>query len=57
MKIALFSLGNLCAHRECRDRLVALGVRDLLAGLEGHPDAAVAKYAARIDAKLKAAGV
>ena len=25
LKIALFSLGNLCTHRECRDRLLALG--------------------------------
>lgn len=26
VKIALFSLGNMCAHRECRESLVALGV-------------------------------
>lgn len=95
LKIALFSLGNLSAHLECRERLLgalsdsadarrdsacssplasltgapcagrrsstfalcaALGVRDLLGSLLDHSDPAIAKYAARIDTKLKASG-
>jgi fused-like protein len=33
-KIALFSLGNMCAHRECREELLALGIVRVLAALQ-----------------------
>jgi len=36
-RIALFSLGNLAAHRECGEALAALGVHDLLARLLAAP--------------------
>jgi hypothetical protein len=29
VKIALFSLGNMCAHRECREALLAAGIWDM----------------------------
>ncbi|KAK9831906.1 hypothetical protein WJX81_007961 [Elliptochloris bilobata] len=54
-RIALFSLGNLAAHRECGEALAALGVRDLLARLvAAPPDEVALKYAQRILAKLRA---
>ncbi len=30
VKIALFSLGNMCAHRECRDALLAANIWDAI---------------------------
>ena len=30
VKIALFSLGNMCAHRECREALLALNIWDAI---------------------------
>lgn len=36
-RIALFSLGNLAAHRECGEALAALGVREMLARLVASP--------------------
>lgn len=54
LKIALFSLGNLCTHRECRERLLALGFEAKVAALAKSPDAAVRKYVARIQGKIAA---
>lgn len=55
MKIALFSLGNMCAHRECREALINLGVHDMLKRLSSSSDPETQKYLARIQAKLQAA--
>jgi fused-like protein len=54
LKIALFSLGNLCTHRECRERLLALGFEGKVAALANSPDASVRKYVARIQGKIAA---
>mmetsp|Transcript_35208 Transcript_35208/g.48864 ORF Transcript_35208/g.48864 Transcript_35208/m.48864 type:complete len:493 (+) Transcript_35208:442-1920(+) len=56
LKIALFSLGNMCTHRECRERLLQLGFRDMITGLSTSKDDTVQKYVARIQSKLQAAG-
>jgi hypothetical protein len=51
--IALFSLGNVAAHRECAERLRSLGVEEILKGIEfGNGDATIGKYISRIRAKL-----
>ena len=66
MKIALFSLGNMCAHSRCRDVLRAGGILDVTAAILSSPaacggnagvgfDATVKKYAARIESKMAAA--
>jgi hypothetical protein len=55
-KIALFSLGNMCAHRECREVLQQAGIRALMAALEGSPDATVQKYLGRMHQKLSSGG-
>jgi hypothetical protein len=52
LKIALFSLGNLCSHSACRAHLAALGLRAAVAPLAGSADGATAKYAVRVLAKL-----
>jgi fused-like protein len=52
LKIALFSLGNLCSHGACRAHLASLGVRAAVAPLASSPDGATAKYAVRVLAKL-----
>ena len=52
VKIALFSIGNMCAHRECREALVALGLKDVLRSLSGASDPVLQKYLARVQAKL-----
>ena len=58
VKIALFSLGNLCTHAACRDALVGLGFERRVAALAEAPDAdaSVKKYVARIQGKIAAAG-
>mmetsp|Transcript_10638 Transcript_10638/g.20114 ORF Transcript_10638/g.20114 Transcript_10638/m.20114 type:complete len:1090 (+) Transcript_10638:312-3581(+) len=56
LKIALFSLGNMCTHRECRERLLQLGFKKIVASLSKSSDAVVQKYVARIQSKLQAAG-
>jgi len=58
VKIALFSLGNLCTHGACRDALVGLGFERRVAALAEAPDAdaSVKKYVARIQGKIAAAG-
>eukprot|EP00899_Mesostigma_viride_P028194 jgi/Mesvir1/855/Mv17428-RA.1 len=55
MKIALFSLGNMCAHKECREQLLALGFRDVIARLSTWNDDVVLKYVSRIQNKLEQA--
>ncbi|KAI8462968.1 MAG: hypothetical protein J3K34DRAFT_445709 [Monoraphidium minutum] len=42
----------MCAHRECREALLALGLRDALRRLSGAPDPVLQKYLARVQAKL-----
>ncbi|KAG2493565.1 hypothetical protein HYH03_008379, partial [Edaphochlamys debaryana] len=54
VKIALFSLGNMCAHRECRESLLALGVQDVIRRLSSNPDPTQQKYLQRIQQKLQA---
>ena len=56
VQIALFSLGNLCAHGDCAEALVALGLRDALAAVlrDRGGDATVQRYVARIQQKLAA---
>jgi hypothetical protein len=47
--------GNLCAHRECADTLLQLGLREALARLAPlcKADATVQKYVLRIQQKLQ----
>jgi fused-like protein len=55
-KIALITVGSLCAYDECRARLLALGLTEVLGRVEqelkGNPDASVAKYIARIRQRI-----
>lgn len=55
-KIALFSLGNMCAHRECREVLQAAGITQLMRTLQASPDPVVQKYLGRMQAKLAGGG-
>jgi hypothetical protein len=55
-KIALFSLGNMCAHRECREVLQAGGIAQLMRALQASPDPVVQKYLGRMQAKLAGGG-
>lgn len=55
VKIALFSLGNMCAHKECREALLALGVTDVIRRLSSNPDPTQQKYLQRIQQKLAGA--
>jgi len=53
VSIALFSLGNVAAHRKCAERLSTLGVDGILQGIEASTkDSTIGKYIARIRAKL-----
>lgn len=55
VQIALFSLGNLCAHSECAEALAQLGLEEALAHVlreRGH-DTTVQRYVARIRQKMK----
>lgn len=51
--VALFSLGNLCAHEECRVALIKLGVRNALQQSRTSEDELLRKYALRVLAKLE----
>ena len=51
--VALFSLGNLCAHEECRSALIKLGVRNALQQSRTSGDELLRKYALRVLAKLE----
>jgi len=55
LQIALFSLGNMCAHRRCAEALLALGLSEAVADVAGDPgaDATVVKYVARVRQKLQ----
>ena len=55
VKIALFSLGNLCTHEECRERLLSLGFETRVDALADSGDPAVRRYVARIQGKIAAA--
>eukprot|EP00775_Hariotina_reticulata_P001705 gene1705-2051_t len=59
VKIALFSIGNMCAHQECRDELVRLGLRELLMDLQAKSadDTTLARYIARALGKLGGGGI
>jgi fused len=52
-QIALFSLGNLCAHIECVQALLELGFLESLEGLHCSKDAMIRQYAARAQQKLR----
>ena len=56
VQIALFSLGNLCAHAECADALARLGLADALQAVlrDRGGDATVQRYVARIQQKQAA---
>lgn len=55
MQIAMFSLGNVAAHRECADALMALGVLNVVAKVEAaSTDPTTKKYVNRIRQKLGA---
>lgn len=56
VKIALFSLGNMCAHKECRDALLGLGVTEVIKKLSSNPEPTMQKYLQRIQSKLQGAG-
>lgn len=55
VQIALFSLGNLCAHAECAEVLGRLGLLQALDGVlrVWSGDATVARYTQRIQAKMQ----
>lgn len=57
VQIALFSLGNLCAHGECAEALASLGLGDALAQVlrDRGSDVTVQRYVARIKQKMKIA--
>lgn len=52
LRISLFSLGNMCAHRECADALLELGICGSLTRLRSSQDATVQKYVQRIQVQL-----
>lgn len=52
LRICLFSLGNMCAHRECADALLQLGICASLTRLRSSTDATVQKYVQRIQVQL-----
>lgn len=56
VQIALFSLGNLCAHAECAEALLQLGLPDALTSVlrDRGGDATVQRYVARIQQKMAA---
>jgi hypothetical protein len=56
VKIALFSLGNMATHRECRDVLLQLGIREVLRNLASSPDPTLQRYIARVQQKLVGGG-
>lgn len=52
-KIALFSLGNMAAHRECAEVLLRLGIDRTLQRLSASSDPMTLKYVQRIHTKLQ----
>lgn len=55
LKIALFSLGNMCTHRVCKERISSRNLSPLLDELARGGDDLVRRYATRIKNKLAAA--
>ncbi|GFH11452.1 protein kinase domain-containing protein, partial [Haematococcus lacustris] len=55
VSIALFSLGNMCAHRECREALLAANINMTIKRLSANPNPTVQKYLQRIQTKLQTA--
>ena len=53
MKVALFSLGNMCTHASCSQVLLSLGLPATLQRLSASPDAVVKKYCARIQVSFE----
>lgn len=52
-KIALFSLGSMCAYAPCREALLAAGFAEVIAAIKaGARDDVLQKYALRVEAKL-----
>jgi len=54
LKVALFSLGNMCAYPQCRGALLGAPFQALVRRLAQSPDATTQKYAQRILTKLAA---
>lgn len=52
-RIALFSLGNMAAHRECAEVLLRLGIDRTLKRLRSCSDPMTVKYVQRIHTKLQ----
>eukprot|EP01025_Chloroclados_australasicus_P020469 TRINITY_DN21572_c0_g1_i1.p3 TRINITY_DN21572_c0_g1~~TRINITY_DN21572_c0_g1_i1.p3 ORF type:complete len:240 (-),score=38.15 TRINITY_DN21572_c0_g1_i1:463-1140(-) len=53
VRIALFSLGNMCSHVTCRQVLEQLGIREVIGKLRESQDEVVRKYVDRIYTKLQ----
>lgn len=51
-QIALFSLGNLAAHKECQKSFEELHVADIMLEIEGSQSTTAAKYANRVLTKM-----
>lgn len=51
-KIALFSIGNFCVHRECKEVLVRMGFEKEMEKYAGDSDPTVRKYFTRIKRNL-----
>lgn len=52
LKVSLFSLGNMCTHRECAQELLMLNIRGVVAPLAASDDATVRRYVERIEARV-----
>jgi hypothetical protein len=52
-KTALFSLGNFCLNKECKTRLLELGLQEILKGYISHQDPQIQKYYIRIQKCLQ----
>ncbi len=53
LKIALFSLGNMCTHRVCKERLTSRNLEPLLDNLTQYGDETIKKYVTRIKQKIE----
>ena len=53
LKIALFSLGNMCTHRVCKERLTTRNLEPLLDNLTQYGDETIKKYVTRIKQKIE----
>lgn len=57
IKVCFYSLGNLCRHRACRERLAARNIDPILDDLAQRGTGDVRRYVDRIKSKLAAANV